>query len=164
MITLGIIGHRDISAKKIHLYKQNVLKLLKKLRTKHKKLKIVTPLADGADRLVVTQGLRLGIDFDGILPMKKNEYKKDFTYFSKKEFDKLLKKSDSIMTLVHHTNISRNSKYEAVGKYISDRCDIVLALWDGKYNHLQGGTSETVKYHLLKNKQLIHIKVARNGI
>lgn len=31
--------------------------------------------------------------------------------------------------------------------HISENSDILIALWDGKYNNLQGGTGEIVKYH-----------------
>lgn len=95
--------------------------------------------------------------------MDVKEYKKDFEYSSKKEFDLLLKKANTITTLTYEEDVSRNFKYESAGKYVSDNCDILIALWDGKYNDLQGGTSETVKYHLNKNKKIWHLKVDRNG-
>lgn len=164
MINVGIIGHRDLSRQRLYKYKQNVFKILKLLQIKHKKIKIITPLADGADRLVVYQGLKLNINFEVILPMEKNEYKKDFNFYSKKEFDSLMKKSNSIITIDNRSNISRDLKYEMVGKYVSENSDILIALWDGKYNNLQGGTSEIVKYHLKNKKELWHLKVDRNSI
>lgn len=164
MLKIGIIGHRDLSKQKIYKYKQVVFKTLKKLQVKHQDIKLITPLADGADRLVVYQALKLNICFEVVLPMKKNEYKNDFCLYSKKEFERLLKKASNIKTLIYKNNVSRDFKYESVGKYVSDQCDILLVLWDGKYNNLQGGTGEIVKYHLNQNKKLIHIKVDRNRI
>jgi hypothetical protein len=163
MITIGIIGHRDLSKQKIYQYKQLVFKTLKKLQVNHHNIKLITPLAEGADRLVVYQALKLNIDFKVVLPMARDEYKKDFNFYSKKEFDKLLKISHSTTTLTYRENVSRDFKYECVGKYISDNCDILLVLWDGTYNNLQGGTGEIVKYHTDQNKKLIHIKVDRNA-
>lgn len=164
MITIAVIGHRDLSKLKIYQYKQVIFKILKKLQVRHQNIKLITPLADGADRLVTFQALILNIKFEIVLPMDKNEYKKDFNFYSKKKFDMLIKKSSMITTLIYQNNVSRNFKYENVGKHISDNCDILIALWDGKYNNLQGGTGEIVKYHINQNKKLIHIKVDRNSI
>jgi hypothetical protein len=164
MKTIAVIGHRDLYKQKIYQYKQIIFKTLKKLRVKYNNLKLITPLADGSDRIIVYEALRLNIVFEVVLPMKQNEYKKDFNFNSKKEFDKLLKQSNGMKTLKYKYKVSRDYKYENVGRYISDNCDFLIALWDGKYNNLQGGTGEIVKYHLNQNKKLIHIKVDINSI
>lgn len=164
MKKIGIIGHRDLSKKNLYKYQKKILKILLKFKMKYSNVQIITPLADGADRMVIFQAKKIGIEFQTILPMEKSEYKKDFTYISKKEFDYLLSISKNIKILTNKMNcITRNQKYENAGKYISDNCDILLALWDGKYNNLKGGTSETIKYHLKNKKELYYIKVDRNS-
>lgn len=161
-MVVGIIGHRDLSKKDTYKYKKNILNILKYLQKQNIDIKVISPLADGADRLAVYQAIRLNITFEAVLPMNKCDYKKDFEYYSKKVFDLLLKKANTITTLTYKEDVSRNFKYESVGKYISDNCDILIALWDGKYNDLQGGTSDILKYHLKNKKAFYHIKVDRN--
>lgn len=96
--------------------------------------------------------------------MQKELYQEDFDSTSKLEFDTLLKNAKSILTISHAKPFIRDRQYELVGQYISENSDILIALWDGKYNNLQGGTSEIIKYHLKNQKELWYLKVDRNGI
>ena len=93
--------------------------------------------------------------------MKKDEYKNDFDNNSKKEFEKLLKLAQQVVVIPYNKNDTRDICYEKVGYFISNNSDILVALWDGKYTNLQGGTSEIVKYHKKSIKKLCHIKVNR---
>jgi len=96
--------------------------------------------------------------------MQKELYQYDFDTTSNLEFEKLLEKVDDIVTLPHIKPFNRDIQYELLGKYMSDNSDILFALWDGKYNNLQGGTSEIVKYHMLKDKYtLYHLLVSREN-
>ncbi|RLA84282.1 MAG: hypothetical protein DRG78_01855 [Epsilonproteobacteria bacterium] len=164
MLKIGITGHRNLNNSYINKYKLKSFHKLSELKKEYSNIIIYSALADGADRLVVHEALKLNIDFIAILPMDKNQYKTDFCIDSKKEFDSLLEKSKEIVTIPIYKKSKRDLQYELVGQYISDNCDILFALWDDKYNNLQGGTSEIVKYHLEQNKQLYHIKVDRNSI
>lgn len=166
MLKIGITGHRELRKEKITQYKLEVLKQLKILKQQYSKVIIYSSLADGADRLVVHEAIKENIDFIAILPMKKSIYLEDFDCDSKHEFEELIQKAKQIIVMDIPIDISFNKdiQYELASKYISDNSDILLALWDGTYNGLEGGTSETVKYHLSKNKKLWHLKVDRNGI
>lgn len=35
--------------------------------------------------------------------------------------------------------------YRSLGVYLADECDVLLAVWNGVYNHKQGGTSDVVR-------------------
>lgn len=166
MLKIGITGHRDLRREKIVQYKLEVYQQLKILKQQYSEIIIYSSLADGADRLVVHEAIKENIDFIAILPMKKDIYTKDFNHESTNEFEELIQKSNQLIEVDKPINtiFNKNTQYELASKFISDNCDILLALWDGKFNGLQGGTSETVKYHLNKNKKLWHLKVDRNGI
>lgn len=164
MLNIGITGHRNIDIKYIDKYKKEIYNKLYSLKQDNKIL-LYSSLADGADRLIVYEAIKLNIEFIVVLPMSKEKYKKDFDDISKIGFESLLAKSkQTIIVPTKKDNFKRDFQYELAGQYISNHCDILFALWDGEYNNLQGGTSEIVKYHLKQNKQLHHIKVDRKSI
>lgn len=164
MIKIGIAGHRDLDKRYIEEYKKQVLKKLDDLRQKHHEVILISPLADGADRLVVYEAMKLGIKYIAALPMQKKLYKDDFDTTSKLEFEKLLKNAERVLTISHTKPFIRDRQYELVGRYISNNCNILFALWDGKQNGFIGGTGEIVKYHLKNKKKLWYLKVDRNAI
>jgi hypothetical protein len=165
MLNIGVTGHRNIDIKYIHKYRKEINYQLNKLKQNNIKIILYSALADGADRLVVHEAIKLNIEFIVVLPMSKDEYKKDFDELSKKEFDKLLNRSKKIINIPNNNkNFIRNIQYELSGHYISDNSELLFALWDGKDTGLQGGTSEIVKYHLKNEKEICHIKVDRNDI
>lgn len=164
MIKIGITGHRDLDKRFIKEYKKQVFQKLNELKQKHSEVILLSPLADGADRLVIYEAMKLGIKYIAVLPMQKELYKDDFDDTSNLEFDKLLKNAVRILTISHTKPFIRDRQYELVGQYISENSDILIALWDGKYNNLQGGTGEIVKYHIKNQKELWHLKVLRNRI
>jgi len=105
--------------------------------------------------------------------MKKSLYITDFDEESKIKFEYLLNNALEIIEIPFIPNNSKlaNSiqeqrilQYEAAGIYISDVCDELIALWDEKYIKLKAGTSEIVKYHLSKEKYIMHhLLVSRNN-
>lgn len=164
MIKIGITGHRVLDKRFLKKYKKQVFKKLNELKQKYHEVILLSALADGADRLIVYEAIKLNIKFIAVLPMQKELYQEDFDSTSKLEFDTLLKNAKSILTISHAKPFIRDRQYELVGQYISENSDILIALWDGKYNNLQGGTSEIIKYHLKNQKELWYLKVDRNGI
>jgi hypothetical protein len=166
MLKIGITGHRDLKKEKIAQYKLEVHQQLKMLKQKYSEIIIYSSLADGADRLVIHEAIKGNIDFIAVLPMKKDIYIEDFEQDSKNEFEKLINKSKQLILINTPINtfFNKNIQYELASKFISDNSDILFALWDGTFNGLQGGTGETVKYHLSKNRKIWHLKVLRNCI
>jgi len=163
MIKIGITGHRDLNKEQLALYQRKVFLELKQLQNKYDKIIILSPLSDGADRLIVEQALKLDIEFIVALPMPLKEYEKDFTCSSKDEFYSLLSKAKKIITL-EDVDKDRDTLYEQAGHYISDNCDILFALWDGKHTGLKGGTSEIVEYYTSKRVySLYHLIVSRDN-
>lgn len=144
-------------------YREAVFKQLTTLKHNHSNIILYSALADGADRLVVHEAMKLNIEFIAVLPMALSEYEKDFTCKSKDELYYLLSKAKETINL-GNKNKNKDTLYKKAGHFISDNCDILFALWDGEHTGLKGGTSDIVKYHLKKKKELWHLKVDRNAI
>ena len=174
MLKIGITGHRDLNKKFIVHYKQELFNKLSLLQQIHNDIVIYSALADGADRVIIEQAIKLNIDFIAVLPMKPKYYKNDFTSKSKLVFDELLSNAkktieiplsnNSTLSDIQNHGYHRDLQYEKAGQFISDNCDILIALWDGIDTYLTGGTSETVKYFCSKPQySLYHILVSRNN-
>ena len=153
MTKIGITGHRNLNKRFIKEYQEQVYEKLFTLKQKYHEVILLSALADGADRLVVYEAMKLDIKYIAVLPMQKELYKDDFDSTSKLEFEKLLKNAEHILTMSHTKPFIKDRQYKLVGQFISDDCDILIALWDGKDTGLQGGTSEIVKYHLKNEKE-----------
>jgi len=119
---------------------------------------VLSPLAEGADRMVVREVLKVHEStLEVVLPLEKDDYMRDFeTSQSKEEFEKLLSQASSIRTLSHKAE--RTEAYEQMGRYVIDQCDVLIALWDGKPSAGQGGTEEIVKYARDTNCPLVWIR------
>ncbi len=173
MIKIGITGHRNLKEQCIPYYRARIHEMLVSLKEKHEELLVYSALADGADRLVVEVAMELDIEYVAVLPMPKNIYITDYDEVSTNTFNTLLHKAiwEIEIPLVEGNTLAsiaidseeRNLQYEAAGLYMSDHCNILMALWDGEYTQLKGGTGEIVKYHLAKKHySLYHLLVSRS--
>jgi hypothetical protein len=112
---------------------------------------VVSALAEGADRVVVREALAEGIERAGtvrveaILPMRKAEYVRvqGFSEESRSEFMGLVKVAAFVNEV---SNVGSNERYRRASRGIVNRCDVLLALWDGRESGGAGGTAETLLY------------------
>jgi len=51
--------------------------------------------------------------------------------------------------------------YKSVGVYVVNKSDILLALWDGTFNHKFGGTGDIVEYARDEEKEVVHFVCKR---
>lgn len=170
--TVGITGHRDIRVDKLEEYKEEIKAILQEIKTKtEKKLLLVSPLADGADRLFIDAGKELGFEYIVVLPMPINIYAKDFSAQSLVDFNGYLVEAlrYEVIELVEGNTLSsissygfkRDLQYQAVGRLITE-CSDMIALWDGIENNKMGGTADIVSYRKAQNKTFHHILCQRN--
>lgn len=120
-------------------------------------LTLLSPLAEGADRLAAHEILRIpGGTLQAVLPLPADDYETDFlTPESRAEFHQLLAAAESILVLPPQP--TRPEAYLAVGCHVVDTCDILLAVWDGLPASGIGGTAEIVTYARKLGKPLILI-------
>jgi len=153
--TIGGIGHRDPSSQYRENYKQEIAKYLEEIRSKTKQKPIViTPIADGADRLLVEVAIEMGIEYAVLLPMPVELYLMDFNEVSKEVFENLIADATAIATvdLCNDNTIEsisdygkpRDLQYREAGKVLAQQCDELIALWDGEVNNLLGGTADII--------------------
>jgi len=157
-LTIGVTGHRDLIADEVPALQKVVRDFFLKLRNDYPglDLQLITPLAEGSDRLVTDVALELGIELIVPLPMPQAEYEEDFSSAVEVEkFRDSLKKARVIhlRTLPEAqghpvTPQDRARQYAQLGIFISNHSQVLLALWDGKPSTAAGGTASVVNYHL----------------
>jgi len=106
----------------------------------------VSSLAEGADRLVACEllakpGSRLEVE----LPVSPPDYARDFHHeHSRKQFLHLLERASHVRQAP--LRATREEAYEWAGRQVVDRCDALIAVWDGQRARGRGGTAEIVQY------------------
>jgi protein-S-isoprenylcysteine O-methyltransferase Ste14 len=120
---------------------------------------VLSPLAEGADRLVVRIALEFGASLVVPLPFPREEYEKDFqSPESRVAFARLLEQASRVLEVglvpgatsgsIRPAGLDRDRQYEAVGSWVARHSQILLALWDGVNLGLTGGTAALVDFKL----------------
>ena len=125
------------------------------------RLEVVSPLAEGADRLVAREVLALpGATLVAALPFPTEDYATDFAApESRAEFDAFLNGARSVDVMPPVAG--REAGYEQVGRWVVDRCDALLALWDGEPSRGQGGTADIIAYAADRGVPVSWVRVMR---
>jgi hypothetical protein len=144
MVAIGVTGHRFLA--ELDRLAAGVDEALRRIEQAFpgQALTVISPLAEGADRLVVQRVLaRPGARLVVPLPLPQADYMTDFeSAESKEEFLSLLDRADEVIVLPPAS--TRDQAYAAVGDYVLDHCDVLIAIWDGQIAQGQGGTGEIV--------------------
>ncbi|MEY2510932.1 MAG: hypothetical protein QOE26_1695 [Verrucomicrobiota bacterium] len=148
----GVSGHRD-------LVRTDLPELRKQLQTvffhfrsayPNASFELLSPLAEGADRVAAEVALTSGIKLAVPMPMLQADYERDFiTAESLSEFRRLLATAKSRWELredqPNQASLSdsnrRTQRYAAVGDFIARTSHVLILLWDGHDNEKVGGTA-----------------------
>jgi hypothetical protein len=144
-LVVGVSGHRDLVAKELAGIKASVRELLEDLaeRFPDRRLQVMSPLAEGADRIVALVAEELGIELIVPLPMPEDLYSQDFESSSSwAEFSRLCRYATERTTVplapggskesISDYGPERNRQYAEAGAWVAARSDILIAIWDGK--------------------------------
>jgi multisubunit Na+/H+ antiporter MnhB subunit len=159
-LVIAVTGHRDLVPDEVPGIRERVRNLLADLAKRYpeRRLRVMSPLAEGADRLVAREALALGVELIVPLPMPREVYIKDFkTEESVREFDHLCAAANEILELpvarrnklvdIADYGPARDLQYAQVGIFLCAHCHILLAIWDGKLTGDLGGTGQVVRFH-----------------
>jgi Protein of unknown function (DUF4231) len=111
-------------------------------------IRLISPLAEGADRIVAQEALEMGFELQCPLPFDRTEYEKDFdTPESRDAYHVMLAKATAVLELDGSRETVRREQeaYEAVGRMVLRQCDVLIAIWDGKEAEAKGGTGQIVE-------------------
>lgn len=143
-LRLGVTGHRRL--RRLEAIQQGIENALRMIEASYpgKALHLYSALAEGADRLAAEAVLaRPAARLSVPLPLAVDEYLTDFrSARSKDAFKALLAQASQVLVMPAAPN--RTQAYLNSGLYILQRCEVLLAIWDGEPPQGQGGTGEIV--------------------
>ena len=117
-------------------------------------IRLISPLAEGSDRIAAEAALAEGIRLEVPMPFSPEEYEKTFAADSPpwtEGFEALLaaarteQGSPAALALDGRLDADPEAAYRAVGRFVVRNSDLLLAIWDGKPGK-PGGTAEIVHY------------------
>jgi hypothetical protein len=161
-LRVGVIGHRRLPddprlVEQVDRALERVRQLVPSSPDTPIRLAVVSPLAEGADRLVARIVLADPETLlEVALPLPLHDYQTDFTTEeSKREFQNLLARAVRVVELPECE--TRPEAYEQAGQYVVERCDVLIALWDGQPSRGRGGTAEIVEWARERQVPLVWI-------
>ena len=153
---VGVTGHRFLA--QVDKLQAGIRQALDAIAARFpgQDLLALTPLAQGADRLLTAEILqwqeknRAVQRLIAVLPFDSAEYEKDFKGASDYETANLIQeyryfKGKAVETIQLPGCATREDAYLQCGWFIADSCDVLLALWDGDGSQGIGGTGEIVE-------------------
>lgn len=143
-LTFGVSGHRDLLPAKVLELREQIRLVFWRFRAVYPGVvfELLSPLAEGADRLAAEVALSLQIKLLVPMPMAQQEYERDFpTPASLAEFHHLLSAAESHWVVDGSSGPPRSERYAAVGDYIARHSHVLILLWDGQDNGKLGGTA-----------------------
>jgi hypothetical protein len=172
IVRIGVTGHRHLANETA--VRESIQRVLEEfdesLRNTPHSYIVISPLAEGADRLVAQEVLswhstsNSSSQLEAPLPMPEDEYVKDFPNpKSKAEFKNLLARANRSQTLDldrlkfgldggiteeerELRKVNRRRAYRNVGFWVVDNCDVLIAIWNGEKAKGEGGTGEVAEY------------------
>ena len=116
---------------------------------------IISSLAEGADRAIAERVLELpGASLEVVLPMHADDYSRDFeSNESRRHFARLIATATRVDVVAADgdggpSDGLREGRYERAGHEVVDRCDVLIAVWDGTPARGRGGTADIIQYAL----------------
>lgn len=161
-LRIAVTGHRKLShalerdlAECVQVQFDRLVERLPAHKSTHIELTVISQLAEGADRFVVHQVLSNAATggrqatLEAVLPLHRDAYARiqGFDATSREDFDALLGQATAVdepSPTVDGDSGNAAAAYEAAGRKIIARCDVLLAIWDGHRTGGRGGTAETL--------------------
>ena len=143
MMAVGVSGHRVLAER--GLIEAGLGRVIGRMAAAFPgEWTVVCSLAEGADRLVTWRLLaRGGSRLVAVLPLRRMDYEGDFAgAASRREFRDLLGRAAAVVQVAAQPR--RDKAYEAAGRAVLDRSDVLIAVWDGREAQGLGGTGGVV--------------------
>ena len=162
MTRVGVTGHRrlDVTAALERAIDDVLGRIAVAFSTP---LTIVSPLAEGADQLVVRRAIALGHRKLIVpLPLPQDDYLRSFELAEARgEFLRLVAQADEVVVMDEAP--SHVDAYHAVGRWVLDHSEVLLAIWDGEPPRGEAGTGAIVDEARERGLPVAWVRVEQNA-
>jgi hypothetical protein len=161
MRRLGIVGHRRLEPAATAFVSAASRTLIRAAHPGAVEVVAVSALAEGADTLFAEAAVELGAALEIVRPF--DGYEDDFpTEGSRRRYRAL------VAAACHETRLpfaeASNGAYESAMRWVAERCDVLVAAWDGSPPRGTGGTADTVGYAEAIGRSVIYLDVAAGRV
>jgi hypothetical protein len=165
----GVSGHRDLVAADVPELRAQIEIVFSRYRSLYPNasFELLSPLAEGADRVTAEAALASGIKLRVPMPMAQEEYERDFVApASLEQFRRLLAAAESHWEILSDgepdipglsKSDPRVARYAVLGDFIARKSHVLILLWDGRDNAKIGGTA------WVKKRREYWVKAAKEG-
>jgi hypothetical protein len=153
-VRVGVVGHRSLTAEGSSFAGEVCARLLTDLRHDEPRLTALSALAEGADTLFAGVAVVLAVPLEVVRPH--GEYLDDFpTSRARAEHGLLWAAARQRSVMPYHRRSA--AAYQAAMRWVADRSDVLVAVWDGRSTPHIGGTAETVRYARARGCRVVHV-------
>lgn len=160
-LIVGVSGHRDPHPSSVGRVERQVTAFLDELASlvPHTPVRVMVGMAEGADMLVARAALERNLQVDAVLPMPLEHFASDFGPAGLAELERLLAhpgvthvvldppvELNGIIPAAHGPD--RDRLYIALSTMLVRKSNLLIALWNGEFSALPGGTADTVMRYL----------------
>lgn len=173
-LAVGVTGHRpplvtadDRTLRQLDLLFAMLARVARRVQADHApffadtpaQMRLVTPLAEGADQLATEAAIAHGFAVQVVLPVPRENYRLDFARAeARARFDCLLAQATCVLELPSPF-AEREAAYTLAGRATLAHSDVLVAVWDGAPARGRGGTGEIVALALRRGMPVIHLPV-----
>ncbi len=164
-LRIGVAGHRmnRLSAENARELEAPIRAVISDLqhdsREKFADPRIVTSLAEGADRIVAREAVARHMLETVVLPFPRQRFEQDFSSeASRLEFRELLKAAELVIEPPSGAAIDSGDGYQQASAIVIACADVLIAVWDGEPGRGPGGTAHTIDTALVREIPVIWIR------
>lgn len=160
---IGVTGHRHLDDQAaVQFVRQAFHDLLAQAQREHLTGVIaLSGLAEGCDTLFAEAAVALGIPLEAVIAY--DGFEKDFPPgLARERYQQLLAQCQAVHRLPFHER--SDEAYLAVGHWLVDHSDLVLAAWNGQPAAGKGGTGDVIAYAQQIGRPVVHIHPAERTI
>jgi hypothetical protein len=143
---IGITGHHDIQPEDIEALRTSFNNLLDQLAKliPNTQIRVISSMADGADRIAASVAIERGILVEAVFPLTWKDYQHDFSDVSRQEVQTMLKTDGVRVRELSPLEGTRDDAYVGLSDFLCRNSNLLVAFWDGRVITKKGGTSDTV--------------------
>jgi hypothetical protein len=153
-VRVGVVGHRSLSADHASFAEHVCCRLFADLLHRGLRVTALSALAEGADTVFASAAVVCGAPLEVVEPH--GQYRDDFTTRQAQADFALMRAAAGHRTLMPYPRRS-DGAYQAAMRWVADRSDLLVAVWDGRPSDRVGGTAETIGYARALNRSILHV-------